>query len=53
MVTPPRTRTTLASAQKLAKALKLCAKKSKKQRTSCKKQAHKKYGTAALKAKSR
>ena len=32
-------------AQKLAKALKLCQKKSKKQRATCKKQAEKKYAT--------
>jgi len=33
----------LKNAQKLAKALKVCAKKPKKQQAACKKQAHKKY----------
>jgi hypothetical protein len=47
---PPRTRT-LTNAQKLAKALKRCAQKPRKQRASCRKQAHKKYRTTALKAK--
>jgi hypothetical protein len=37
----------LTSSQKLAKALKLCEKKPKKERASCKKQAHKKYPTTA------
>jgi hypothetical protein len=41
----------LTNARKLAKALKLCTKKPKKQRASCRKQAHKKYSTTALKAK--
>ena len=50
-VTPrPKTRT-LTNVQKLAKALKLCAKKPKKERASCRKQAHKKYGKTATKAK--
>ncbi len=34
-----------SKAQKLAKALKLCAKKPKRRRASCRKQAHKRYGT--------
>ncbi|MGD0451985.1 MAG: hypothetical protein ABSB69_00170 [Solirubrobacteraceae bacterium] len=37
------------NAQKLAKALKLCEKKPKKQRSSCKKQAEKKYATTKKK----
>ena len=41
----------LTNSQKLSMALKVCAKKPKKQRASCKKQAHRKYGTAASKAK--
>jgi hypothetical protein len=52
-VTPPPRARTLTNAQKLAKALKLCAKKPTKRRATCKKQAHKKYGTTALKAKKR
>jgi hypothetical protein len=43
----------LTNARKLAKALKLCAKQPKKQRASCRKQAHKKYGKTALNAKKR
>jgi hypothetical protein len=35
---------TLTRAQKLAKALKVCAKKSKKKRVGCEKQARRKYG---------
>ena len=44
---PPKTATVpqaLTRAQKLAKALKACAKKSKKQRASCEKRAHKQFG---------
>jgi hypothetical protein len=41
----------LTNAQKRAKALKVCEKKSKSKRAACEKQAHRKYGTAALKAK--
>ena len=52
-VTPLSKTRVLTNAQKLAKALQLCAKKPKKQRASCSKQAHKKYGTTALKAKKR
>ncbi len=37
----------LTNAQKLAKALKVCAKKPKKQRAACKKQAHNRYGATA------
>lgn len=40
--TPPKP---LTKAQKLAKALKACTKKPKKQRAGCKRQARKKYGT--------
>jgi hypothetical protein len=40
---------TSTNAQKLAKALKLCEKKPKKQRASCKKQAEKKYATTKKK----
>jgi hypothetical protein len=39
----------LTNARKLAKALKLCAKKPKKQRASCRKQAHRQYGTVGKK----
>jgi hypothetical protein len=50
--TPSPKVTVSTSAHKLlAKALKVCAKKPKKQRASCVKQAHKKYGTTATKAK--
>jgi hypothetical protein len=42
--TPSPNATDLTNGRKLAKALKACAKKPKKQRASCKKQAHKKYG---------
>jgi Fibronectin type III domain len=41
--------TVSTDAQKLAKALKLCEKKPKKQRASCKKQAEKKYATTKKK----
>jgi len=37
----------LTNAQKLAKALKVCAKKPKKQRAACKKRAHNRYGATA------
>ncbi len=40
-----------SKAQKLAKALKLCEKKPKRQRASCAKQAHKRYGTSPAKGK--
>ncbi|MGO9249394.1 MAG: hypothetical protein ACLP7W_12550 [Solirubrobacteraceae bacterium] len=40
----------LTNAQKLTRALKLCAKKPKKQRASCRKQAHKRYGTTGKQA---
>ena len=40
----------LTNAHQLAQALKLCAKKPKKQRASCRKQAHKRYGTTGRKA---
>jgi hypothetical protein len=43
----------LTNARKLARALKLCAKKPKQQRASCKKQAHKQYGTTTSRAKKR
>jgi hypothetical protein len=39
------------NAQKLAKALKACEKKLKSERAACAKQAHKKYGTTASRAK--
>jgi hypothetical protein len=42
--TPSPDATGLTNGRKLAKALKACGKKPKKQRASCKKQAHKKYG---------
>jgi hypothetical protein len=45
-IKPPPTR-----AQRLAKALKACASKPKKQRASCKRQAHKRYGSAKGKKK--
>ena len=41
----------LTNAQKLAKALKACAKKPKSRRAACRRQAHKKYGKTATKAK--
>jgi hypothetical protein len=41
----------LTSTQKLAKAVRACKHKPKKQRASCVKQAHKKYGKTASKAK--
>jgi hypothetical protein len=40
----------LTNAQKLAKALKVCGRKPKKQRASCKKHAHNKYGKTASKS---
>lgn len=43
----------LTKAQKLAKALKACKKKSKKQRASCEKQAKKKYGATKSHKKSK
>jgi hypothetical protein len=43
--------TALSNAQKLAKAVKACKRKPKRQRASCVKAAHKKYGKAATKAK--
>jgi hypothetical protein len=43
----------LTSAQKLTRALKVCEKKAKKQRASCKKHARLKYGTTASKPKKR
>ena len=46
--TPPKP---LTKAQKLAKALKACTKKPKKQRAGCKRQARKKYGTSQKKSK--
>ena len=42
--TPSPKATGLTNGRKLVKALKACGKKPKKQRASCKKQAHKKYG---------
>ncbi|HEY5045533.1 MAG TPA: hypothetical protein VII53_06725 [Solirubrobacteraceae bacterium] len=54
-VTPPPKKTTtpkaLTRAQKLAKALKACAKKVKKQRAGCKKRAHKQFGPVKRKKK--
>jgi len=44
-------RKSLTNAKKLAKALKACEKEPKGKRAACEKQAHRKYGTAALKAK--
>jgi hypothetical protein len=41
----------LTNAQKLARALKLCAKKPKEQRANCRRQARKKYGKAAKTSK--
>jgi hypothetical protein len=41
----------LARTQKLSKALKTCAKKPKRKRAACQKQAHEKYATTASKAK--
>jgi hypothetical protein len=41
----------LKNAQKLAKALKACAKKPKERRAACEKRAHNKYGTAASRAR--
>ena len=43
----------LTNAQKLAKALKVCAKEPKRQRASCKKQAHKRYVTSGKQASTR
>jgi hypothetical protein len=43
----------LTSAQKLSNALKACEKKPKGERAKCEKQAHKKYGTTASKARKR
>jgi len=40
----------LTNAHKLSKALKLCAKKPKQQRASCRRQAHKRYGTSGKQA---
>jgi alpha-tubulin suppressor-like RCC1 family protein len=47
--TPPKPKV-LTNKQKLAKALKACERKPKKQRASCEKQAHRKYGTSGKKA---
>ena len=43
----------LTRTQKLSKALKACAKKPKRKRAACQKQAHEKYATTASKAKKR
>jgi hypothetical protein len=43
---PKAKKTVLSRAQRLAKALKACKKKSKSKRASCKKQARKRYGPA-------
>jgi hypothetical protein len=51
--TPSPKVTVLTSAKKLAKAVKACKRKPKKQRASCRKQAHMKYGTTATKSKKR
>jgi hypothetical protein len=48
-VTPSPKVTVLTNAQKLAKALKACKHKPKRQRASCKKQALNKYGTGTKK----
>jgi PKD repeat protein len=58
MVAPPKTGTTeptkvLTKAQKLAEALKVCKKKSKKQRAKCEAQARKQYGPPAKPKKSK
>ncbi len=45
--------THLSRVQKLAKALKACAKKPKSKRAACRKQAHKKYGPATRKSNKR
>jgi hypothetical protein len=45
--------TVSANIQKLAKAVRACKHKPKKQRARCEKQAHKKYGTTASKAMKR
>jgi hypothetical protein len=45
------TKKALTNAQKLAAALKVCAKKKQKQRAGCEKQAHKKYPTKPKKTK--
>jgi hypothetical protein len=54
-VTPPPKNTLkpkiLTNAHQLAQALKQCAKKPKKQRASCRKQAHRRYGTTGKKGK--
>ena len=50
-VRPSLKMTALTNAQKLAKAVKACKRKSKRQRASCVKAAHKKYGKTATKAK--
>jgi hypothetical protein len=50
--TPSPKISAIASAQKLSKPLKACKRKPKGKRAACQKQAHKKYGTAASKAKS-
>jgi len=49
---PVKTITTrpLTNAQKLAKALKVCSKKPKKQRATCRTQAHKRYATSGKQA---
>jgi hypothetical protein len=52
-VTPSPKMTSLTNAQKLAKALRTCKRKPRKQRASCVKQAHKKHGTTAVKARQR
>jgi len=52
VVSVPTTKTkSLTNAQKLAKALKACKKKTKSKRTSCEKQARKKYAPAKAKKK--
>jgi hypothetical protein len=43
----------LTSSRKLVKALKVCAKKPKQQRASCRAQAHKRYGTSGKQASTR
>jgi hypothetical protein len=52
--TPPPVETIttkpLTNGQKLARALKLCGKKPKQQRASCRRQAHKRYGTSGKQA---
>ena len=50
-VTPSAKMTALTNAQKLAKAVRVCKRKPRKQRAGCEKEARNKYGTTAKKTK--